>query len=124
MLTTERLLLRKWCDSDQEPFAALNADPRVMQFMPHTLSREESDRVADRIHAHFGEHRFGLFAAELRATGEFIGFIGLAVPGFKAKFTPCIEIWLEVIRRTLGQGTGHRGRARSSSLRLQCAEGQ
>jgi RimJ/RimL family protein N-acetyltransferase len=92
MLTTSRLLLRDWKDSDREPFAALNADPRVMQFMPKCLSAEESDSLIDRIQAHFREHGFGLLAAELRETGAFIGYIGLAVPRFAAKFTPCVEI--------------------------------
>jgi RimJ/RimL family protein N-acetyltransferase len=92
MLTTEHLLLREWRESDRQAFAALNADPRVMQFMPRTLSREESDLLADRIQVHFGEHGFGLFAAEMCATSEFIGFIGLAVSDFQAKFTPCVEI--------------------------------
>ena len=81
-LTTERLILRPWRESDREPFARMNADPRVMEFMPHVLSREESDSVADRIEAHFGEHGFGLCAVELRRDSSFIGFIGLNVPSF------------------------------------------
>lgn len=46
----------------------------------------------DRIRDHFTERGFGLYAAELRVTGEFIGFIGLSVPDFQARFTPCVEI--------------------------------
>jgi RimJ/RimL family protein N-acetyltransferase len=91
-MLTQRLLLREWRESDRPPFAALNGDPRVMQFMPGALSREESDLLADRIQDHFTERGFGPYAAELRTTGEFIGFIGLSVPGFQAKFTPCVEI--------------------------------
>jgi RimJ/RimL family protein N-acetyltransferase len=30
---TDRLLLRRWTDADLEPFAAMNADPVVMQHM-------------------------------------------------------------------------------------------
>lgn len=92
MLSTARLLLREWRASDREPFAAMNADPRVMQFMPNPLSRKENDALVGKIQAHFRKHGFGLFAAELHATGQFIGFIGLAVPPFAAKFTPCVEI--------------------------------
>jgi len=81
-LTTSRLVLRSWRPSDREPFRDLNADPRVMEFFPSTLNSAQSDALADRIEAHFRTHGFGGFAAELRATGEFIGFIGLAVPNF------------------------------------------
>ena len=33
-LTTERLILRQWRDSDREPFRRMNADAAVMEFMP------------------------------------------------------------------------------------------
>jgi RimJ/RimL family protein N-acetyltransferase len=91
-LTTERLILREWNEADREPFARINADPRVMEYLGETMSREQSDEVADRIEAHFRAHGFGLCAAELAESGEFIGFIGLAVPAFEAAFTPCVEI--------------------------------
>ena len=45
---TERLLLRQWVPADREPFAALNADSRVMAFFPARLTRAESDVIADR----------------------------------------------------------------------------
>jgi ribosomal-protein-alanine N-acetyltransferase len=85
-LTTPRLVLRRWRPADREPFRAINADSRVMEFFPSTLTSAESDDLADRIDAHFSEHGFGGFAAELRTTGAFIGFIGLAVPNFDAAF--------------------------------------
>ena len=48
-LTTERLILRPWRESDLEPFAAMNADPEVMRFFPRTLDRAASDAMAHRI---------------------------------------------------------------------------
>lgn len=109
MITTARLLLRNWRHSDREPFAALNADPRVMQFMPSCLSRKESDALVDAVQAHFREHGFGLFASELRANGSFIGFIGLSVPRFKAKFTPCVEIGWRLSAAHWNQGLATEG---------------
>lgn len=91
-MTTDRLILRRWRESDREPFARLNADARVMEFMPGILSVQESNMLADRIEAHFQQHGFGLYAAELRSNGSFIGFVGLSVPSFQAAFTPCVEI--------------------------------
>lgn len=63
-----------------------------MEFMPGLLSREESDRFADRIESHFRQYGFGLYAAELSRNNCFIGYVGLAIPAFSAHFTPCVEI--------------------------------
>ena len=70
----------------------LNADPRVVEFLPGGLTREESDARADRIEAHFERHGFGLWAVEIPGITKFAGFIGLSIPSFKAHFTPCVEI--------------------------------
>ena len=91
-IETPRLILREWTAADREPFARLNADARVMEHFPSVLTMEESDAMADRIEANLERRGFGLFAAELRTTGRFIGFIGLSVPRFEAYFTPCVEI--------------------------------
>ncbi len=91
-LLTPRLLLRRWREADREPFARMNADPRVMRFFPAQLSRAESDALVFRAEAHFAANGFGPFAAELRHTGEFAGYIGLVIPSFEAHFTPAVEI--------------------------------
>jgi RimJ/RimL family protein N-acetyltransferase len=108
-LQTERLLLRRWRDSDREPFACINADPRVMEHFPATLAREESDALIDRVETHFAGHGFGPWAAELRAPGEFIGFIGLSVPAFEAHFTPCVEIGWRLAADHWGRGLATEG---------------
>jgi ribosomal-protein-alanine N-acetyltransferase len=76
VIRTERLLLRPWQDDDLEPYAALNADPVVMEHFPATLSRAESDASAARVRAHFAEHGYGLWAVDV--DGVFAGFTGLA----------------------------------------------
>lgn len=91
-METSRLILRKWRDSDVAPFAKLNADPRVMQHFPATLSYKESAQMVKRISTHFDEHGFGLWAAELKEQRQFAGFIGLSIPQFTTDFTPCVEI--------------------------------
>ena len=106
---TERLVLRHWRETDREPFARLNADPRVMEFMAGQLSREQSDLLVERIEAHFRKHGFGLCAAELRRDGSFIGFVGLAVPGFECAFTPCVEIGWRLAADHWGQGLATEG---------------
>ncbi|HEX4999241.1 MAG TPA: GNAT family N-acetyltransferase [Terriglobia bacterium] len=109
MLETDRLLLRRWKDSDREPFAAMNANPRVMEFFPSCLSREESDEFIDRAESHFDIHGFGLFATELKADHAFIGFIGLHVATFQAHFTPCVEIGWRIAEPYWGRGLATEG---------------
>jgi RimJ/RimL family protein N-acetyltransferase len=103
-LETERLILRRWKSTDAEPYSKLNSDPAVMEFMTKRLSREESDAQIARIEAHFSEHGFGLWAVELKTTGEFIGFAGLSHPAFEAHFTPCVEIGWRLARAHWGRG--------------------
>ena len=91
-LRTERLLLREWSDEDLDPFAALNADPEVMRFMPKLLSRDECAAQIQSIREHFRDHGFGLWAVEVRNVCPFVGFVGLNIPRFEAPFMPCVEI--------------------------------
>src|SRR5262245_9205492 len=91
-LETERLLLRRWRPADLPPFAALNADARVMEYFPAALTLSESDTLAALVQADFEQHDFGLWAVEIPGRTSFAGFIGLCIPRFEARFTPCVEI--------------------------------
>lgn len=108
-LRTERLLLRAWRDEDRSAFAALNADPEVTEHFPSTLTREQSDELVDRIVLGHAERGFGLWAVEVPGVAEFIGFIGLAVPGFEAAFTPCVEVGWRLERSAWGHGYASEG---------------
>jgi ribosomal-protein-alanine N-acetyltransferase len=104
VLATERLVLRGWRATDREPFAAMGQDARVMRFLGPRLSRAASDALADRIEAHFAEHGFGLWAVEAPGVADFVGFVGLARPGFQAHFTPCIELGWRLAAEHWGRG--------------------
>ncbi len=101
-LRTARLVLRPWRVADRVPFAALNADPEVMEHFPAVLSRAESDALVDRIEAGWAQDGLGLFAVE--AAGDFVGFVGLARPGFSAHFTPAVEVGWRLARSAWGRG--------------------
>ena len=109
MISTERLILRDWRATDLDPFAALNADPEVMRHFRAPLSRAESDSFADRIRARLAEDGWGLWATEVAASGEFIGFIGLAAPRFQAHFTPAVEVGWRLRRDAWGLGYAPEG---------------
>ena len=103
-LRTARLLLRRWVAADRDPFAALNADPRVMEHFPALLEPAESHALVDRIEQHFDSHGFGLWAVEIPGVTRFAGFVGLAVPDFQAHFTPCVEVGWRLAAEYWGQG--------------------
>jgi RimJ/RimL family protein N-acetyltransferase len=104
VLRTTRLMLRGWLPADRAPFAALNADPLVMQHFPAPLSQGESDALADRIERGFEDHGFGLWAVEIPGVAPFAGYVGLAVPAFDAAFTPCIELGWRLARACWNRG--------------------
>lgn len=108
-LRTDRLLLRRWRPEDRAPFARLNADPRVVEFLPGALSREASDALADRIETHFERHGFGLWAVEVPGVAPFAGFIGLVRATFEAPFTPCVEIGWRLAAETWNHGYATEG---------------
>ena len=103
-LDTDRLLLRRWRQADRAPFAALNADPEVMAHFPAPLSRAQSDQMIDRMEAAFERQGYGLWAIELRATGELLGFTGLNEVSFDAHFTPAVEVAWRLARPAWGFG--------------------
>ncbi|MFO1038487.1 MAG: GNAT family N-acetyltransferase [Geminicoccaceae bacterium] len=103
-ISTRRLLLRPWRDGDLQPFAALNADPRVTEYFPETIDRAESDETVAYIREHFERHGFGPWAVEESASGEFIGCVGLLVPSFEAPFMPCVEILWRLAHEHWGKG--------------------
>jgi RimJ/RimL family protein N-acetyltransferase len=104
VIRSERLHLRRWRESDLAPFAALNADPAVMEFFPEPLTRAASDALAARLQEHFERHGFGLWAVEIPGVTSFAGFIGLSIPAFEARFTPCVEIGWRLAREHWGKG--------------------
>ena len=119
-IETRRLLLREWEPTDLEPFAALNADPRVMEFFPSRLSAEQTRQFYERIVGEFAECGFGLYAVQRKAEGDFVGYVGLHRIGFEADFTPGVEIGWRLAAGVWGRGYAPEAAAAniSDSLRL------
>lgn len=103
-LTTERLILRQWKPEDFDAFYQMNADEKVMEFFPSTLSLEESNTLAERIQRELQEKKYGLWAVEVKDRAPFIGFVGLHYQDFEAPFTPCIEIGWRLASDHWGKG--------------------
>lgn len=106
ILETERLHLVDFTAAHLDDFAAMNADPQVMEFFPATQSRAQSAALLDRIIAHRAAHGYSLFALHLKSDNRFVGFTGLLHADFEAHFTPAVEIGWRFQRFAWGQGLG------------------
>jgi RimJ/RimL family protein N-acetyltransferase len=103
-LRTSRLLLRGWRLEDRLPFAELNGDPRVTEFLGRIRDRAASDELLDLVEEHWDRHGFGLWAVERTADGVFLGFTGLSTPSFEAAFTPAVEVGWRFAYHAWGHG--------------------
>jgi RimJ/RimL family protein N-acetyltransferase len=103
-ILTERLILRELRTSDLGALAKMNADPRVMEYFPGILSREESDAFAGRVRAHWTQYGFGSWAVDRLEDGAFLGIVGLSHPRFEAHFTPCVEVGWRLAAAYWGKG--------------------
>jgi 3-dehydroquinate dehydratase/shikimate dehydrogenase len=103
-IETERLLLRQWKEDDLGPFAELNRDPKVMEYFPSVLSREESDALAKKCIDLIEKNGWGLWAVSCPGVSDFIGFVGLLEATFDAPFTPAVEIGWRLAAPHWGKG--------------------
>jgi RimJ/RimL family protein N-acetyltransferase len=106
MPETARLRLRRPVLADAEAFAAINADPGVARYTSPggPLVRAESDLLLRKMIEHWDDHGFGLWMADLRATGELIGFAGLAHPGTMPALAAEVEVGWRLAPAHWGQG--------------------
>jgi RimJ/RimL family protein N-acetyltransferase len=106
VITTSRLLLRRWHEDDVAAFSAFNADPEVMRWIGDGSVRtvQQTKASIEAWERQWQRDGFGLFALELRATGEVAGFTGLSIPEFLPEVMPAVEIGWRLGRRFWGQG--------------------
>lgn len=75
-----------------------------MRWFPAPLSRRASDELLDSCQAALDRDGWGLWALEERSSGAFVGFTGIARPGFEAHFTPAVEVGWRLARSAWGRG--------------------
>jgi len=112
VFTSERLGFRNWLSTDIENMYAINADKKVMEFFPDTLTREQTIAFMERMQKQFAENRFCYFAVDKLENHEFIGFIGLCEQTYKAEFTPCIDIGWRISHPEWNKGFATEGAKR------------
>src|SRR6478672_3262822 len=101
--------MRRWRDEDVAPFAAMNADPVVMEHFVSTLSPEETAGFVERIEASFDQRGYGLWAVEVPGVVPIIGIVGLAYQDFEARFTPAVEVGWRLAQEHWGRGYATEG---------------
>jgi len=102
-LSTERLIMRGWRESDLAPWAAMNADPEVRKFLGPLLTVEQASALVLNFQDNLGRYGFGFWAVQVRASGEFVGFAGLDTVDDEMPFTG-IELGWRLARPAWGHG--------------------
>lgn len=111
MIETERLILRAFREADRAPFAAVNADPRIGDWLGGVIDRAASDALIDRVNAHIAEHGFGAFAAQRKADGRLVGAIGLMTLHPRLPPAPGVELVWRLAPEAQGTGLATEGAA-------------
>ncbi|MEE9336046.1 MAG: GNAT family N-acetyltransferase [Granulosicoccaceae bacterium] len=101
---TERLVLRRWKDSDRKPFAQMNANPKVMEYFSRLRTLEESENMIELCNSRIEEHGFSFWAVERKDSNQFIGFVGLSRYTADLPFCPCVEIGWRLSHQHWGHG--------------------
>jgi RimJ/RimL family protein N-acetyltransferase len=111
VLSTERLVLRRWRPEDLGPYAEMCTDPKVMRWIGNggVRTREECAKAIAAFERAWDDRSFGLFAMELQASGRFIGFVGLSVPAFLPEILPSVEIGWRLAADQWGKGLATEG---------------
>jgi RimJ/RimL family protein N-acetyltransferase len=101
-LGSRRLVLRMFCESDLDAYAAMCGDPEVMRYLGdgHPLTREEAWRNMALVLGHWELRGFGLWAVVERATGLLAGRVGCWQP----EGWPGLEIGWALRREFWGRG--------------------
>jgi RimJ/RimL family protein N-acetyltransferase len=111
VLTTQRLRLRQFTQDDASPCFDLNSDPEVMRFLGPAPSLEtlRDEIIPFHLSVYQQYDRLGTWAADERATGEFLGWFHLR-PG-PGQDISNVELGYRLRRATWNKGYATEGSA-------------
>ena len=102
MIETERLRLREYTRDDFDVLYAIISDPETMAHYPRPYDEEGTWRWINWSLDNYAKYGFGLWAAELKQTGEFIGDCGLTLQNIDGETLP--EIGYHIHKKYWRQG--------------------
>jgi RimJ/RimL family protein N-acetyltransferase len=102
-ISTERLIMRSWRESDLPSWAAMNADPEVRRYVGPLLTPGQAEAWVLNFQDDLDRRGFGFWALEVRASGDFIGFTGLDIVEEEMPVTG-VEIGWRLARSAWGHG--------------------
>ena len=109
IIETERLILRTWEKEDADIYFQINQDPKVIKLLRGPLTMKQINNFIIAVNKHQDKHGYTLWAIELRATKEFIGFAGLNYIEWEAHFTPAVEMGWRLGSQYWGNGYATEG---------------
>lgn len=109
LIQTDRLILRPFREADREPFAAINGDSRVSDWLGGPIDRETSDSTVDWVNQYIAKHGFGFWAAETKCDGKLVGMIGLKHMSPELPPAPALEAGWRLSPECWGQGLAAEG---------------
>jgi RimJ/RimL family protein N-acetyltransferase len=119
ILETKNLILRSWQSVDAHAYFELNQDPKVTECLPRAITFEESEKFIVAQNLQLKQREYCLFACELKATNELMGFVGLNYTEWKENpadnncpknfaplpaFIPAVEIGWRLASKFWGHG--------------------
>jgi RimJ/RimL family protein N-acetyltransferase len=102
-ISTGRLIMRSWRESDLPSWAAMNADPEVRRYVGPLLTPGQAEAWVLNFQDDLDRRGFGFWALEVRASGDFIGFTGLDIVEEEMPVTG-VEIGWRLARSAWGHG--------------------
>ncbi|MDG2372655.1 MAG: GNAT family N-acetyltransferase [Paracoccaceae bacterium] len=78
VLSSERIILRGWQDSDFHPYTTLVSDPVIMRFIGGgAMSYKEARKEFDGMREQWIDRKIGIFVIADKTSDELLGFTGL-----------------------------------------------
>ena len=102
ILTTDRLILREYTRDDFNGLYAILSDPETMKHYPRPYDEKGTMRWLDWSLDNYQKYGFGLWAIELRESGEFIGDCGITMQSIDGEMLP--EIGYHIHKKHWRQG--------------------
>jgi RimJ/RimL family protein N-acetyltransferase len=106
--STARLMLRQPEESDAEPLMEMDADPEVRRYVGSgeviPPDRDRMLRAIARWRAQWDEQGFGYCSIIVKETGQYAGWVTLAVPYFMPEILPAVELGYRLRREHWGHG--------------------